>query len=321
MLTARDAAYSCLAYIGEFSLTLTQYEAPASNAVFRELLRAINGALEELFELNPGLFKKERGALVKGPQQGTLGVSGGSDEVTTAFTNLAGNTIQIAGQEGYNALRTENAQKRLLYPYSGEDGTVAATLYGDALLLDPALSRPLGPVWLNDIRILDPIAGKTAMVAHDTQQGMDSDWGFRPPGANTFPTQKTVGQPTAYFCDTCTCEEGTGQVTQVVIYLSPLPDRPYTLRFDAGVKPKPVGRDQIGAEEDDDPNHYFGLPGENDHHFLLPLILYRWSRSPFFKDKDAKAQLAREYADVLPKIGAWKIQPETGGGIVTRGWR
>lgn len=326
-MTALTLAYSCLGYIGEFSLDLTGYtdanaEAPDSaKGVFREIVSAINRGQQELFRLNPGLFKREVGATVKAPVTGTVTVTNGSTAVSaTTFTDtLAGNTILIAGMSEYNTIRTEGSDKKLLFPYTGTTGTKAATLYGDAVLLDAGYSRPLGPVWLSDIRVLTPLAGKGALIGHDPRQDLNSDWGRFPLGMNRSVAEKVVAQPEAYFAETHLLDAGTSQ--RVRLFLSPLPERQYSLRFDAQVKPTAVVRDDIGEDDDTDPGRTFPLPDGADDAWLETLVLYYWSRSTFFKNPEARQQIARDRAEIIPVIESWRVQPQTGGHIVSRGWK
>jgi hypothetical protein len=320
-LTAQAAAFACLEYIGEFSLTFVEYTGDAATGVRRALVRAMNEALEELFELNPQLFKREVGATVLAPVTGTVGVTQGDTAVTSpTFTGspaLHGNTILIAGQTEHNAISTEGSDYKLLFPYTGPTGTQPATLYGDVLLLDAAYSKPLSPVWLSNIRILDPLAGKADFLGYDPRQDLNSDWGRQPYGSSRFPRAPLVAQPEAYFAETHTAL--AGNLSQIRLALTPIPERQYSLRFDAGVRPLAVTDAHIGTSGD--PNRYFPLPAGLDHKFLLPLILYYWSKTAFFKNEEAKQQIVRDRNDRLPEIEQWKVQPATGGYIDVGGWK
>jgi hypothetical protein len=319
-MTAQQLAYEGLSYIGEYSITLTEYTGTASTGVFRALMNAANSAQQELFETNPALFKREVGATVLAPQTGTVAVTNGSTAVSaTSFTSpLHGNTLLIAGQSEYNAIRTEGASTKLLFPYTGPTGTQTATLYGDAVLLDSAFSRPLGPVWLSDIRILTPLAGKAALLGYDPGQNLEhTDWGRVPAGYRRSVQPRTIAQPEAYFADVHLLESGASSIR---LFLTPLPDIAYSLRFDAGVRPLAVTVANFGSEGTD-PARNFALPAGLDERFLLPLFLYHWSRSTFFKNADARARFREDRPALLAEIEAWKPQPQTGGVIVTGGWR
>lgn len=322
MLTAQQLAYTCLEYIGEFSLTLVGYTGDAGTGVRRALLRAQNQALEELFELNAELFKREIGLTVLAPQTGTVAVTAHSAAVSaTSFTStLAGNTILISGQAEYNALRLEGAAKKLLFPYTGPTGTQAATLYGDVLAFDATLSRPLGPVWLSDIRALTPLADKFDLLAYGyDRQYLASDWGRHGPSGVARSVQpRRTAQPEAFYIEPHLLESGLSQLRLV---LAPMPDREYSLRFDAAVRPLAVTDADLGNATDPDPARLFALPDQKDHHFLLPLVLYHWSKSAFFKDADARKLLAAEYDATVPQIAAWRVQPQTGSYLNVGGWR
>lgn len=321
-MTAQTLAYACLEYIGEFSLTLTENTGTVTTGtgVFRAILRAINEAQQELYAQNPRLFKREVGLSVKAAQSGTVAVTNNSTAVTaTSFTDtLAGQTILIAGQAEYNALRTECASKKLAFPYTGSTGTQAATLYGDVLPLDVAFARPLGPVWLSDIRILNPLAGKAALLGYDPRQDLDCNWGFYPFGTARSVAPRTIGQPEAYYIGTHVPE--AGGPPQLRIFLTPIPDRAYSLRFDAEVSPTAILPADLGTEGTD-PGKTFALPGGLEERFLLPLVLYFWSRSAWFKNAEARKQIAQDRAAILPAIEAWKAQPQTGSHLAVGGWR
>ena len=316
-MTAQQLAYSCLEYLGEFSLTtFTEYLGTAEAAVRRALLLAINEGAQELYGLKPELFKREVGVTVNAPETGTVTVSGATVSATTLTGATTGNTLLIAGQAEYNAIRTEGAGRKLCFPYTGPAGTHAATLYGDALLLPAAYSRPLGPVWLSDIRELTPLAGKGDFLGYDPRQHFGSDWGRVPFGRSISPQPHTVGQPEAFFVDTHLLEAGASEIR---IFLTPLPDRVYSLRFDAGVHPPAILAADLGTDGAD-PGTVFGLLPGNDR-FLTPLVLRKWARSSFFKNTDAAKQIREDYAAILPEIEAWRVQPQTGAHLVTRGWR
>ncbi len=318
-LTAQQIAYKCLEYLGEFNLTLVEYTGDAAVGVYRSIALAITAAQSEMFSLNPLIFKREVGAGVRAPITGTVGVTNGSTAVSaTSFSApMHSNTILIGGQSEYNAIRTEGGVQKLLFPFTGPTGTQAATLYGDAILLDPAYSQPLSPVWLSDIRILSPLAGKADLLGFDPRQDLNDDWGRLPFGSSQFPKQKLVAQPEAFLVDTHLLEAGTSQVR---IFLTPIPERVYSLRFDAAVSPVDVTMADLGTEGSD-PLRYFGLPGKLDAEYLLPLVLYHWSNSAFFKNAEARRQIIADYQSALLKIEAYKVQQQTGGHVVTRGWR
>ncbi len=319
-MTDDDLAYACLEYLGEFSLILVEHAA-AQEAIRRAIALAINQATQQIYELNPGIFKREVGVTVNAPISGTVTVSQGQAPLAgTTFnpSTLNGNSIAVAGQTETNAIRTRGgaAGSELLFPYTGTSGVKAATLYGDAILLDPAYSRPLGPVWLSDIRILKPLAGKHEMLGYDPRQSLDSDWGFRTSGTNRSPAPRQIGQPEAYFVDTHL--HTYDLTTNVGIFLTPIPDRQFSLRFDAAVRPPLV------FAVDSFTGHSlfsFGMPAGLDERFLLPLVLYYWTRSAFFKNAEARKQIREDYATLLPEIEGWTVQPETGGSMVTTGWR
>jgi hypothetical protein len=318
-VTAQQFAYACLDYLGEFSLTLVEYSA-AQTAVLRAIVRAGNEAQGRMFKLNPSLFKREAGATVRAVETGTVTVTNGSVTVsaTTLTGALAGNTILIEGQTAYNTIRLEGATKKLVLPYTGTTGVHTAVLYGDAVLLDAGLSRPVGPVWLADIRELTPLAGKPAFIGRDRHQNLGTDWNMRPYRVARFPQSRTVGQPECYFADVHTLEAGTG--AQVRLFLTPLPDQEYGLRFDAFVRPTLITVADLGTEGTD-PGRNFAIPDAADHEMLLPLWLYYWSRSAFFKNAEARKQIAEDYAAAIEVIRAWKVQPSAGGHMVVGGWR
>lgn len=322
MLTAQQLYYAQLSYIGEYSLTLTDYTGTAATAVRRAAILAINEGLAEMFRLNPSLFKRELGIQVLGPVAGTIGVSAGSTAVSaptfTGYTAFCGNTIKLTGQNEYNQIRTEGNDTKLLFPYTGATGTVGAAVYGDALALDSVVSRPLGPVWLSDIRILVPLNGKPELLGYDPRQELDTDWGFLPRGVRRQPRPKLICQPEGYLADVHTLEAGTAQLRMM---LTPLPDTVYELRFDAHVKPLPVDDDDIGEDDNSDPGRQFPVPDGNTERYLKPLVLDAWSKSAFFKDKVLKKELQTDAQVIRPEIENFRVQQQTGGHVVLRGWR
>lgn len=318
-MTAQELAYACLGYIGEFSLTLGEH-ADQSAGVFRSIALSINRSQQQIFELNPSLFKREVGVLIPAPEQGTVTVTGNSATIaaTTLAGPMVGNCIKIDGETPWNGVFTEGAAKKLICPYNGPSGTRAATLYGDAIALSSAYSKPLGPVWLSDIRMLPPITSKGEFLGYDPRQALNGDWGRLPYGATRTPVARMIGQPEAHFVESHLLENGQNLT---VIRLTPLPDKAYTLRFDAEVRPAPVLVADFGTEGAADPGRGFSLPPGLDEKFLVPLVLYYWSASPFFKNAEVKKQLFADYGEAIPQIEAYKIQPQTGGHICTGGYR
>lgn len=329
MLTAQQMVFAMLGQIGEWSLTLNQYvddsNGKAATGVQRAYLNAINRGLSELFDKNPALFKREVGLTVPAPAGGTVSVTNQSTAVsaTTLTGPFADHAISIAGQSEFNALRTEGAASKLVFPYTGATGTQPATLYGNAVLLDSTWSKPLGPVWLSDIRILVPLAGKVEYLGYDPYQRMDTDWGRCAMGIRRLPTKPRIAQPEAYYADVHTLEAGTAQIR---LFLTPLPEKEYSLRFDAGIRPLPVVigdvmNDPSAPDDTIDPGRNFPVPDGKDETFLLPLVLYYWSQSEFFKNAALAKQFAIDRAAILPQIEEYKVQIQTGSHIQTSGWR
>lgn len=316
-MTSQELAYACLEYIGEASMTLTGgYN---QTAVYRALVRAQNQARQELFKLNRALFKRTVGVSIAAAATGSITVANGSTAISASTGlgssgTLAGNSISIGGQTEWNHIY-DAAARFLLAPYTGTAGAKTATIYGDAVFLDAAYSRPLGPVWLADIRELRPLASESDLLGYDVHQPMNTDWGRVPSGTHRLPSRRTVAQPTAFFVDTFL--SGTNRVR---LRLSPVPDAAYTLNFVTEVRPAVITTVDLGSEGAD-PGATFSLPDGADEHFLLPLVLYHWSTKPFFKDTEGKRQIIADYAARIAEFPGYNVQPQTGNHRLTAGWR
>lgn len=322
-MTAQEIAYSCLAYLGEFSQTLVEYTSAAGAEVKRSIVRCINRSVQDVFELNPALFKREVGLTVAAPLTGTVGVTADSVNVTaptfSGNPTLAGQSIQIAGQTEWNQIFTENAGVyRLVAPYTGTTATRTATLYGDAILLPTTYSKPLGPLWLGDIRELFPLAGKGDFISYDPRQDLSSDWGRYPFGQSRLQQGKLIAQPEGYFVDSWVGVQGTAH--RLRIHLTPVPERQYQLRFDAGVRPDIITVANLGSEGTD-PAVGFNMPAGYDEKFLLPVVLYHWQKTPFFKNAEARKEIKEDYTATVGQIETWRAQSDAGARIVTTGWR
>lgn len=323
MLTAQQLAYDCLANLGEYSLTsFVEYTGNAANALFRALVMAQNAALGEMYDLNPSLFKAEQGLVLPAGVAVQIGVTNGSNAVSAisgASGPFAGQSILIGGSDNWNTLDTEGGSNLLGFPYTGPTGTQPATLYGDCLALGSGLSKPLGPVWLSDIRVLIPLAGKPAYLGFDSRQLLMHDWGLFPWGSGRLPRSRLVAVPAGFYADVRTLGD-TNNTPQVRLYVCPIPDRPYILRFDAAVKPVPVTQAMLGSDGSD-PARTFSFPDQNDERFLLPLVRYHFTKCAFFKNEALKKQLAADYADTVRRLETYKVQPLTGSHIQPGGWR
>jgi hypothetical protein len=180
-----------------------------------DVLSAINGAIQEVYELLP-VYLKEQTLGFTLPAQVTvpaLGVTNGSKVVTGyAFTaDQIGRSILIEGDGVVNQLLGNGTNLSLLNDYQGQTGTVGATIYGDTCYTTGVpFDRIVGNPEYGDQRQW-PIMRRT---------GNPSDYQF-------FGLLQ-VGRPMYWWVQNM--GNSQGNVPILVMKFFPMPDTAYTVK-------------------------------------------------------------------------------------------
>ncbi len=309
-LTAQAIARECLAYLGEFNLDTFTSFGTARTAILARIARDINAGLQGIYRERSDLFRQRPGLAVPAPETQTVGVTQGSATITIGTpyaTTLAGQTCNVGG------VWTEVSGTTLLNKWTGASGSVSMTVYGDSAPLDAGFVRVLGNMTRDGNVPLSPIANRAQFNAAGCYGWGDSDYG-RPlrPSSGSFPHR--IDSPAAWWV-----EPVASTTFALRLRVAPLPDRAYSLAYDAEVKPAAITTANFGSESTD-PGVTFPLPGDMAESLLLPLVLQSWSGSPWFKDAEHRAEIARRAADAQRQLSNFRTQGQGGSRLVTSGY-
>ena len=297
-LSCKTLAQTCLDFID------VKYLAQASDSQKLWIATAINGAVQEIWAAGPAHFKRrELTAIIHGPTTVHFATTMGS-RVITGFDGWAdwmvGCSVRVDGDVYDNELSDEGM---LLQPYQGgTNGMVTAQVFGDAVTMDPEVSSILGCVRLADIRELVPSPSREAF--NRANYWHEGDYGEAILSVQV--RRKWTGQPHTYWVDTVYLPAVVGdgdpapaQPSQPAIRLrvAPIPAQQFILKWDAEINPPTVTTDQLG-----DDSRIFQLPGHNDEVVLLPFVLQRFTACPWFKNAEAKVEIARQFTQAYSAV-------------------
>jgi len=306
MLTLKTLSESCLEYID------VHFVPAATSGQKRAVANAINGALQELWSKGPAWFKRrELTAALHGPTSVTLMEVAHNSTALTGVMGwedwMVGCTVRMAGDNYDNEFVSAT---ELLHPYQGTPkvagfgeipifSDTAATVFGDAITLGPTVGSVLGCVRLADIRELTPVASRSEFNRANAYH--EGDYGERTLAVQA--KRPMPGQPHSYWVDTI--YSATDSATQPVIRLrvTPLPVASFVLKWDSEIVQPAVEVDNLG-----DDTVVFQLPNESAELILLAYVLQRFTAAPWFKNTDAKPEIARQFQEAKSALYAARPQ-------------
>ena len=233
-----------------------------------ELLDAINGGLQTLHSIAPVHSKMTTGSIpLEAPISTTLGVTNGSVEVTGILFTIDQfyRTIRISGDTIDNQIIGET---KLLHPFSGVPGTVAATIYCDGVAIPEPYEEMVGHPRILETNTLILPAQSICQV-------------------------KEVSRPRFYSVESNARNQDS--VAPSVIRFNTLPDRGYRIESKFTLAPLRVGFADLVSPVEDIP-----LRAEHVEAYLLPISRGLLTHSSLWKDKETKAQALAE-ADTAEK--------------------
>lgn len=282
-LTCKTLSTLALAYIDVENL------GQASLAQQLTLAGAINGALQELYSKGPAHFRRrEISTMLNGATSVQLGLTPNGTAIST-FSGwqdwMRGCTVRVDGDVYDNEIVS---QTQLLQPWQGATaGTVNAQVFGDAVTLDPGVAGVLGCVRLADIRELCAAPDRESF--NRANFWYEGDYGEAILSVQV--RRKWTGQPHTYWVDNVSFPAGAGVVQPTVrLRVAPIPQQAYVLKFDALLNPPTVALGDLGSD-----SCVFELPGASVETLLVPFVLQRWTACPWWKNRDAGAEIARQY--------------------------
>lgn len=313
MSTVKNVALAGLDYIGVDSLAV------ASDAQRRALARSLTGAAQEIVSKRPDLFCQAMSGSFSGTRSVSATVTHGSPTIVLAEASgpYAGRTIVLPDSLDTNQILAGTAETvdtgattcTLRRAYTGTTGTITATLYGDAILLPAGFTKVLGNCELVGYGPLQPLADRAEYIqwSNRTRAG---DYGV---SRTRNAQRRQQDQPLAWWVETAFLPAGSTQParTAVVLRLVPLPDRDYTVEFDAAALPTEITVDML---EDAAADVLLPMPGGQSI-ILEAFFLQRWSVTPWFKNEKARPEIARQFTTAENALINYSPQSETGGRI------
>lgn len=279
-MTLQGLALRLLRYIG-----ITKFAAQSSGANMDsyeagdglDVLIAINGAMQEIFAHGPRFVSHRSFAItLPAPVAVTFTATNGSKVISAATPSSA----FVSGATLREAIDNEIVSTTaLLVPWGGTSSG-SGTAYGDSVLLDSIISAITSPVVLNSNA--EPLTGVSSLAE------------LRARAAYWPETQLPANTPRRFLVDSYYGQTDAQLKYRLRVY--PMPDVAYTLRFEANIAPPVFVASDLGIDGTD-PGKTFDLPNGWDESVLFPIALTRFTASPLFKNKNALAEIARQYRE------------------------
>jgi len=299
MRTLRDIAEAVLDYTD-----VTGDSDLLTNATVRQkksLCSIITGALQELHVKKPEAFRQRVGFTLRAPETGTAGVVAGSTNLNvSAFArDLRGLTFRDGTTYNQVAPAATSPGSAAVLPWRGATGNQAITVYGDAILIGSSAHTVLGDVHLEGY---GPLRAAPDRATYTTYR----DWLNRG-GYGTLPpsmsSPRWPGLPEAWWTESAYL---VGSRSQLYLRFAPLPDREFSVSFDLGYVP----RELVSADLAND-DLVVPIPGDFYDAILIPYVLQRATGSPWFRNGEAKVEIARQFKVAQDMLIDWGPQVQS----------
>jgi hypothetical protein len=281
----------CLAHVGRAAADV---DLPA--AMLPMVAHSITQAIADIYERRKEAFRSEAIVVFKGPQTGNATVTG------KTYTGLAsaapGSTVLLDGLPWLN--RVGNTAGTLI----GDTGLMAAAVsvrhWGDAVTIPDAIKLE-GDLYVDGVGAI-PSVGAGAL--------RDTAVRRRDYGDLTILTQEDrQGKP-----ERCSVERtSTGDLR---IRISPLPAADYVGRCLMRVAPKVFAVADLTSTSA--AGAAYGMDSAMASTILVPIVLRKWSASPWFANDIARASIKEEYEAALARLDNWKQQEGAAIPMVTQ---
>jgi hypothetical protein len=244
-----------------------------------EMVDAINAGLQRLYDALPSQYRITTiSTALQAPVTQNLDVvKGGNDVLLSAgpsgvpFTTAQrGSTVVIGDDPQFNEV-VSNTQ--ILDQYQGTTGSVQATIYGDAV-----------PIWDRDIvRIVtEPQLSNGSTLYRVTNlvdQLLNIDGVVSGINSNRQ-SKRQIGTPSRYVIDLVGHSQSDGSTEPVVILrVDPMPDKLYTLRFEAELSPMRITFNHLQQPVN------LPVPDNMIESMLLPLCIAELTMSAYWADE------------------------------------
>lgn len=320
-VTARVLAIRLLRYLGVTSLDPTT---PANQAFpieptdLDDVIGVMNSALQEYFELSPSEVREANlGAYLNAPTNATLSVTQGSS-VITSFTGYAswmlGCTIRLFGDTQDNEV---TSQTLLARPFMGAtSGSVAATVFGDAVQLDATVGKVFDPVSVPNQSPLLPATSRMEFCHMAGYPLVTGPWGGSY-GGSYYPffwwVQKPISRPLTWFLESAY----TSNLAYVPrrIRVAPMPNAAYSLSYRAGLNALRLQATDVDTgDHTTDPMTLLPISDTDVESILMRICAKGMTMLPTFKNAGAVQGIEDAY-----KRAVSTMQNIRGQGSVERG--
>lgn len=315
MATTRNSAQWCalrmLRYLGVTTLAPkpdpTPDDGPDDSETYLaegdldEIASIQTAALQDIFDDAPAQISNvSTGGALFAPATITLNVTQGSSTVSVVsgwLPWMAGCSCLVGGDGFINEFVTSTALRR---PFMGATATgVQATVFGNAILLDPSVKNVLGPV---------EVPGQCPLLACSDRAEFD-----RVSGCHFLSCNVQSGWPAFYLVETR--YDPALDYLPVYLRIAPTPQSALPITFKAKLNPPVVSVDDLGTS-DNDPSRMLPIPGQWVESIFLPYCIQRLTGTPLFSKADAKPEIARQFAEAKKKLAKFKPQLARTGGLM-----
>ena len=269
------------------------------------LCSVISGALQEVHSAAPDQCRIRLGKTISGPTDGTAVVTAGSTSVNLSSwgsEDLRGRIFRDGSTWNQFAASATAPGNTLLLPWCGTSGERPVTVYHDAFLVGSEGFVVVGNVNLEGYGFLKPCPERKIYTA------FRDDLLLQDYGAHESLHRRPTGQPESWWVESCWLAASS---PQLYLRLAPLPEREYSISYDLALKP----RELVPADLTND-NLVLPIVADFYDSVLIPVVLQRWSGSPWFRNGEARAEIARQYQVAMGILADIKGQTETESQLV-----
>lgn len=266
------------------------------------LCSVITGALQEVHSIKPEAFRGRLGFTLAAPESGTAVVTAGSTSVDLSSwgnKDLRGRTFRMGSALNQIAPSESAPGNAFILPWDGMSGTAGISVYGDAILIGSDAFSVMGDVHLEGYGPLRPCPDRSTYTAYrDELWGLD--YGLRP---YAMTVTRNTGIPESWWTETACLPTGH---TQLYLRFAPLPEREYQVSFDVAYCPREISTNDLEGSIP------LPVPGRFFDGILIPYALQRWTGSPWFRNAEAREEIARQYKTAERMLFDWRAQEQTG---------
>lgn len=259
----------------------------------KALASCITGALQELFAKKPEAFRVRSGATLEPPATGTIVATAGSTTVDASSwgsEDLRGRIFREGATWNQFGPAAAAPGNTIIVPWQGASGTRTVTVYDDAVLVPSWLT--IGNVHLDGYGFLRPCPDRATYSAFRDDLILE-DYGTPPAKSSMNPT----GIPMSWWVEAAWTAAG---VPQKFLRFAPLPDRRVTVSFDLALQPR-----ELTASDLESTSLVLPVVAEFYDAVLVPWVLQRWTGCPWWKNAEARPEIARQFEAAQSILSDW----------------